>query len=377
MRPALALQMSTLVAGGVALLCGAPASAAVGPVGQLSTVDCTGIAGWAHDPDLPADIIDVHLYFGGPAGDPAASAIAITADIPLPAGCDPLTCDHGFVSGLPMSLLDDAEHAVHAYGIDLTADPNLQIELSPALFSCPPPPVVGGEKRHVTSPEILAAWGFSVFFDRLVVDDALLAGLPEAGAIATGPVLAVGDGADTTVWLLDGEFRRFVDPEYAEAWRLDLAAAVITPAADLAAMPEGAPLRPRPILLQGTEPAVYLLDDHNCVVGDPDPVCDPEPPDPGGSGGGDTTGDGGSDGGTSGTSAAGSEGGDGSSAAVGTGDATDAGPSSGLPAPDLREGGDSGCSCRAHGRDHAPSWVRSWVWGMLGVWMWSWARRRG
>lgn len=249
-----------------------------------------------------------------------------------------------------MSLLDDQEHVVHAYGIDLSGDPNVELAGSPLVFSCPPPPIVGGEKRHVVSPEILAAWQFSTFFDLLVVDDALLTTLPDAPAIDVAPSLAMGDGADPTVWLLDQGFRRFVDPEHATAWRLDLATAVVMPAAQLAAMPEGTPLRPRPILLQGTMPAVYLLDDHQCVAGDPDPACD--------EGEGDGDGDTGSAQGDSSTGAAPGgdmgDSGEASGSSEGDGTATDdAGDTDTIATSDASagaRGGDAaGCGC-----NHAP-----------------------
>lgn len=334
----------------LAALLPSPSRAAQSPAGQLIAVDCTGIEGWTSDPDVPLELTDAHLYFGGPAGDPAASAIAVHADAMLPAGCDPAQCAHGFRSELPMSLLDDQEHVVHAYGIDLSGDPNVELAGSPLVFSCPPPPIVGGEKRHVVSPEILAAWQFSTFFDLLVVDDALLTTLPDAPAIDVAPSLAMGDGADPTVWLLDQGFRRFVDPEHATAWRLDLATAVVMPAAQLAAMPEGTPLRPRPILLQGTMPAVYLLDDHQCVAGDPDPACD--------EGEGDGDGDTGSAQGDSSTGAAPGgdmgDSGEASGSSEGDGTATDdAGDTDTIATSDASagaRGGDAaGCGC-----NHAP-----------------------
>jgi MYXO-CTERM domain-containing protein len=363
---------ATVLAAG--MLVGSPARAAVSPAGALQAVDCTGIEGWTHDPDVPLEITDVHLYFGGPAGDPAATAIVVRADTMLAAGCDPSQCAHGFRSGLPMSLLDDLDHVVHAYGIDLSGDPNLELTGSPLTFSCPPPPIVGGEKRHVVSPEILTAWQLSTFFDLLVVDDALLGALPEAGPLDAAPSLAVADGPDPTVWLLDGGFRRFVDPAHATAWRLDLAMAVVMPAAELVALPEGTPLRPRPILLQGTMPAVYLLDDHQCVVGDPDPSCrEPggdtdDPDDPTGPGdGADTSG-----GDASGDTESAGDGTDGSEGSGSGGPGSDTGATSGLGPLAEDDGSDAGCGCRS---TSAPS-LASWLSGMLLLGAWSRRPRR-
>jgi hypothetical protein len=190
---------------------------AVGPVGTL-VVDCTGIQGWAQEPDVPDALIDVHLYFDGPAGDPAASAVVVTASQPLATGCMGAECMHGYRSALPMSLLDAADHAVHAYGIDLTGDPNLELSGSPAVLSCPPPPIVGGELRHVVSPEILGAWQFSVFFDRLLVPDATIMGLPVGPVVDVGPQLRVD--AAGGLWVIDQARRRAVAAEVAPAWRI-------------------------------------------------------------------------------------------------------------------------------------------------------------
>jgi hypothetical protein len=327
------------------------AANAVGPVGTL-VVDCTGIEGWAQEPDMPDALIDVHLYFNGPAGDPAASAVVVTASQVIDAGCMGVECMHGYRSALPLSLLDGVEHEVHAYGIDLTGDPNLELGVA-GVLSCPPPPVVGGELRHVVSPEVLGAWQFSVFFDRLVVADETLAGLVQGPVVDVGPQLRVDQFGG--VWVLDQGYRRSVPPEVAPAWRLDPTTAMpLLP--EEVALPEGTSLRPRPVLLQGTLPEVYLLDDHQCVVGDPDPACAPEPED---DTGGDETGVG-STGGEVGTSDGGSEeSGEGSSGGTG-GVVTGAAPAEDEEA--------EGCGCRGSGRGGA--------WGLVSLVLGGMVRRR-
>lgn len=312
---------------------------AVGPVGTL-VVDCTGIEGWAEEPDMPDALIDVHLYFNGPAGDPAASAVVVNAGQVIAAGCMGAECMHGYRSALPMSLLDAAEHEVHAYGIDLTGDPNLELAGSPMVMSCPPPPIVGGELRHVASPEVLAAWQFSVFFDRLIVADGVITGLVVGPVIDVGPQLRVDVSGG--LWVIDQGRRRAVAPEVAPAWRLAAAAATAFTPEELA-LPEGTDLRPRPVLLQGTMPEVYLLDDHQCAPMDPDPSCVPE--------GEDDTGGSESGGGASTSGGAGSGESDGGSG-EGSSDGT-AGVVTPLPPA---EGDDeaAGCGCRGSGR--ASSW---------------------
>ncbi len=312
-------------------------AAAAGPVGTL-VVDCTGIEGWAQEPDAPDALIDVHLYFDGPAGDPVATAIVVTASTVLDGGCMGAECMHGYRSALPMSLLDAADHEVHAYGIDLTGDPNLELAGSPAQLSCPPPPVVGGELRHVVSPEILAAWQFSIFFDRLLVPDAAIMALPVGPVVDVGPQLRVDDAGG--LWLVDQGRRRALAPDVAPAWRLGPAAAQPLAPAELA-LPEGTAVRPRPVLLQGTMPEVWLLDDHQCSEGDPDPACVPEGEDD--TGGGSTDGDAGTGAGSSDTGPVGS------SEGSGTGGEGTGGTSTG-PAPAVGDEGHGGCGCGSRER---------------------------
>lgn len=330
---------------GALLLAWAGPAHAAGPVGTL-VVDCTGIHGWAQEPDMPEALIDVHIYFGGPAGDPGATAVVVTANLEIASGCMGAECMHGYRSALPMSLLGTGDHAVHAYGIDLTGDPNL--ELGPAgVLSCPPPPLVGGELRHVVSPEILGAWQFSLFFDRLIVPDETISGLAVGPVVDGGPQLRVDEvGA---AWLVDQGFRRAVPIEVAPAWRLDLAMAGAFLPEELA-LPHGTPLRPRPVLVQGTMPEVYLLDDHQCGVADPDPSCVPEPADDTGAGASD---DGSSDAGGGSSAGGGGESGEGSSSATG-------GVLTGLPP--ARADDTEGCTCRGGG--HGPTW---WLALLLGV----------
>lgn len=343
------------------MVLGAPGTAAaVSPAGELVEVDCTGIRGWSSDPDQPDTLIAVHLYFDGPTGDPNATAIAISTGIAYD-GCVGDACVHGYESLLPMLLQDDAEHAVHAYGIDVTGDPNLELPMSPRTFACSPPPILGGqsgtEKRHIASPEILGAWSFSTFFDRMVVDDPVIENVEEGPGVDTPPALAVSDDGDPTLWLLDQDRRRFVDDAYVSAWRFDPTTATVMPAAELMAMQEGTPLRPRPVLVQGTDPAVYLLDDHQCSAGDPHPSCieDPEGTTTGPSSGTDTTGHAGDDS----TSSTGT-------ASATTGDATTNDPgtgSSGMPgldptAADPNATADpGGCGCATRRPLTSSAWV--------------------
>lgn len=328
------------------LLAAAPVARAAGPVGEVR-VDCSRAEGWAQDPDEPGKSIDVHLYFDGPAGDPAAVGIAVTANLTLRSGCSGEQCVHGFGAALPLSRFDGAPHPVHAYGID-TVDPNLELSFSPATYTCPPPAIVMGVRRHIVNPEVLGQWQFSIYFDMAKVADLDLAGVPVGPPVDAPPQLVVAEGTTEPLWLVDQGFRRAVAPGVRSAWRFDPASAAAMPADALAALPEGTPLAVRPVLVQGTGPAVYLLDARQCLADDSDPACvDPVEP----TTGGETD----PSGGETGTGATGES----SSGAVGTSETGDAGSSAGTGAastgPGMTDAGETGCGCRA--RPGAAGWL--------------------
>ncbi|MCA9693317.1 MAG: hypothetical protein KC636_27225 [Myxococcales bacterium] len=335
------------------------------PQGSLDAADCTSARGWAQDPDVPDQSIDVHVYLNGPAGDPNAVGLQLVANEHRDDLCQQLgSCEHGFTVEIPRSLRDNAAHPVHAYGIDTEGGPNAQLSQSPQSFSCPPPPLPEGVRRHVSSPEVLSAWKFDLFWQLAKLDDAALAAIPEWDAIEPAPLLIRSDDGSPEVWLVDGPVRRHVSsPEVAAAWSFDLNTVVTLPVADVDALPLGTPVWDAPFLVQGTGPEVYTLDDRQCYEGSPDPACQD-----GGSTTGDPTGDptdptagtSGSTGGTSsGTGSSGSDTGGsdtGGTEGSGTGDdsGTTAGAETALP-PDFgaTDYGD-GCACAT--RDGRSGW---------------------
>ncbi|MCA9691926.1 MAG: M15 family metallopeptidase [Myxococcales bacterium] len=325
------------------------------PDGYLDAADCESVRGWAQDPDAPETSIDVHVYFGGPAGDPNAVGVTVKADEHRDDLCMSLgSCNHGYTLAIPKSLQDGAPHPVHAYGIDTGDDDNTQLIQSPGTITCAPPPVPAGVRRHVTSPAVLSAWKFDVFWQLVSLDDATLATIPEWVAIEPAPLLIQADDGSPEVWLVDGAVRRHVpSPEVAAAWSFDLNTVVTLPAADVVAVPVGTPVWPEPFLVKGQGPEVYVLDDMQCHPESPEPECHDEP---------ETTTDGGTSGGTSGTDSDSSGGTTGATGGDDTADPSDdsttagtGGPSStggygsdtALPpdyGPDA-DGGD-GCACR-------------------------------
>jgi hypothetical protein len=258
--------------------------------GSLDAVDCgAGIRGWAWDPDAPDTPVNALISFLAPLDDPNAVTFTTPANEFRQDLCESLgSCEHALSFALPRSLLDGQPHPVHVYGVDLDDEEPSELAGSPKSFSCPPPPLPPGVRRHVPDPSALAAWELSTFWQMAKVDDATLAAIPEWQAIAPAPALVQVPG-DSTLWLIDAGLRRRIpSAEVAEAWHFDPAAAQPITQAELMAMPQGTDVWSAPFLVQGTGPEVYMLDDPQCPPGgDPlDPLCPPTDP------GGETAGSG-------------------------------------------------------------------------------------
>ncbi|MBC8073798.1 MAG: D-alanyl-D-alanine carboxypeptidase family protein, partial [Deltaproteobacteria bacterium] len=232
------------------------------PGGNLDASACEGVSGWAQDPDTPEQAIDVHVYFGGPAGDPAAVGVPINAGEQRDDLCEVLgTCNHGFTMAVPLSLQDGEPHPVHVYAIDSEGAANAELVASPQQLSCPRPELPDGFRRQVPDAAALAAWKFDPFWQMLTIDAAALEGFEEWNAIAARPTL-VKTADDPEVWLVDSGWRRHVpDPEVAAAWGFDPATAEIVDAEILAQWTEGTPVRAQPRLVSSDGLTIWLVDD--------------------------------------------------------------------------------------------------------------------
>ncbi|MFH1807792.1 MAG: SpoIID/LytB domain-containing protein [Pseudomonadota bacterium] len=239
------------------------------PIGHLDAASCDEIRGWAQDPDAPGEAIAVHLYVDGPAGDAAAIGLSLAADRNRADLCAAIgSCDHGFVRSTPRSLRDGRDHPVYAYAIDSAGGVNALLGNAPATLRCDPPApplsAAQGRIRWVVNPASLEAWHFSTFEDLAHVDDALLSSYREGPALPSQPRLVRGDDDTPEVWLLDTGVRRHVTSSASfEVWRFSWDAVESVPAEEIAAMPRGAPWPAAPFLMQGSGPAVYVLDDEN------------------------------------------------------------------------------------------------------------------
>lgn len=296
------------------------------PNGYLDGANCQRVWGWAQDADAPKKSIDVHLYFGGPAGNAKAKGVPITADIKRDDLCTKIgSCNHGYEVASPLSLHDGKAHAVHAYGIDSAGGANAELNKSPGTLQCTPK-IPDGVKRHVVDGTSFKAWGFSHFWDVMPVSDPALEAVAKGAAFPKDPLLVRATGA-TKTWLIDGDARRVVSADAFSTWDLDASSVVEWAATDLEAFPAGPPLRDKPVLVQGSGAEVYLIDD-------------------------DTSLNSGGQGGAGGLGAAGQWG---SGGALG-GDT--GGQGSGQASRTL-DAGEEGCACRATGA--APSLPSAWL----------------
>ncbi|MCA9639517.1 MAG: hypothetical protein KC492_02455 [Myxococcales bacterium] len=301
------------------------------PRGYLDAADCDRVAGWAQDEDKANTPIDVHLYFGGPAGDANAKSFALKADQYRDDLCGAIgSCEHGFEADSPLSLHDGQDHAVHAYGIDASGGENSQLSSSPKALRCEPM-IPDGVLRHVPNPAVFTAWQFDYFWDVMPVSDAALAEHEEALPVQAQPSLVKADDGSASVYLLDSGVKRHVpSPAVMDSWGFDWGAIETRPAADLAQLPDGPDVRSRPVLVQGSGSAVYLVDDAL-------------PTDGGGTGGGGSGGTG-EAGGSAGATSAGGSGGQ------PVGGAAGAAGSEGLKPGTNIVSDDNGCACSTVGK---------------------------
>jgi hypothetical protein len=237
------------------------------PTGWLDSATCDAVTGWTQDPDDPGKSIDVHLYFGGPAGS-AAVGKGWNANVHRDDLCAAIgSCEHGFSAIPPLSLLDGQPHPVHAYGIDATGGANAELSGSPGSLACLAP-TPSGIRRHVTNPESLAAWKLDPFWHALPLDDSAIDAIPEGDALPQTPSLVQADDGSSEVWLVDGTHRRHVpDPTVLANWGWAFSDVQVKPAAEVDALEVGPVVRTSPVLVVADSGKVDLIDDPFDVPG--------------------------------------------------------------------------------------------------------------
>lgn len=272
---------SIAVAAGLFFALSSRRADAAPPIGNFDSAACDLLAGWSQDPDEPDKVIQVHLYFGGPAGS-GAMGIATLAGVHRDDLCTAIgSCAHGFSVISPLSLHDGQPHEIHAYGIDSQGGTNPEIGAKTASCAAEAPT---GVRRKIDGSAVVDAWHFSTFWDLLPLSADAADALPEGPTFKAAPLLVKSDDGSATLWLVDGGLRRLVPPEVVAAWKFDLATVETRPAAKLSALVEGTALRSRPVLfLRG---GLYLVDDPQPSV--PTPTTASSGAGAGGSGGSDS-----------------------------------------------------------------------------------------
>lgn len=152
--------------------------------------------------------------------------------------------------------------------------------------SCPelelPDPEAGAVRRHVTSPEVMEAWGFD-FGDVQELPQDWLDIWPEGGAWPEDPAMIRGQDRPE-VYLVDRGVKRHIADDWSlRYWRLDRDHIEMVPGSEVDALPDAGTFERRPFLVKGPGAAIYVLD-----------AYDPErdgPEDPGGGGGGGDSGE--------------------------------------------------------------------------------------
>ena len=231
------------------------------PIGYLDTASCAAITGWTQDPAAPTAAINVNVSFDGAQGAAGAQSLVALANVSRADLCAAVgSCDHGFSMLPPRGLLDGKPHAVRAYGVSGPQSGALNGEGS---FTCAPPkaPFVAAVRRHVVNPDSFASWRFSALLDLAHYSDAQVMAYADGDDIAQTPELVQADDGTPEVWILDGKTRRHItDPASFAAWRFDGASIKKTPAATVYANAVGQDWPQEPFLIQGSDPAVYVLD---------------------------------------------------------------------------------------------------------------------
>jgi len=241
--------------------------------GALEAVACTGIKGWVQDPGAATKAAGVTLSFDGAAGAKTAQALpSIDAgdtrtDLTKELG----SSDHGFDIPVPLGVRDGKAHQVFAYGDAVTGTAKAELTNGQKSFTCdaPAPPVTAanGVKRLLASDTVVKAWKISMLTDVAHLDDATIDAFPKGDDLPVAPELIIGDDGAPEVWLVDGGKRRHVvSPASMSAWHF--AAPKKTPAATIAAMPQGGDWSATPFLVeQGATPLLYVIDAPDAAPG--------------------------------------------------------------------------------------------------------------
>ncbi len=224
------------------------------PTGSLDTASCDTITGSAQDPDAPSSPLTVDLTFDAPTGKAGSGSMKTTTN-----------AKHAYSVNMPLGLQDGAKHSVYAYGTDTSDSTLALLTNAPKSFTCAPPAIPKGIKRHVTSPTAMKAWQFDPLLDVAKEPLAAVQALPVGPDLPATPTVVISDDGSPEVWVVDvakdsTQVRRHVvNPTSLSAWQM---AATKWTAAKVNALPQGIDWPLAPFVLQGTgAPDIYVMDE--------------------------------------------------------------------------------------------------------------------
>ncbi|MEO7112946.1 MAG: hypothetical protein ABI183_21075 [Polyangiaceae bacterium] len=227
--------------------------------GYLDSASCTAISGWSEDSDSPASAIAVELTFDAPVGETGTGTMRVTANEHRADLCTTLkSCNHGYSVPMPTGVRDGKHHTVYAYGHDVQGGAASEL-ISAKSFTCAPPAIPTGIKRHILSETSLKAWKFDPLLDVAHEAKASVDTITAGADLEAAPTVVKGDDGSTAVYVIDGTFKRHVVNQASlTAWGF---AVTKMPIAKLDAMLIGADWPEAPFVLQGEgETAIYVLD---------------------------------------------------------------------------------------------------------------------
>lgn len=215
------------------------------PTGSLDTASCSDITGMAVDPDSPSTPLEIDLDFDAPDGKPGSGTLSQVGS--------------SFSFSTPLGLKDNAPHTVYAYAKDAQTGILQLLSSAPKTFTCAPPPLPSGIKRHVPSPAVMTAWKFDPLLDVAKEPLAAVDALPSGPDFPATPTAVIADDGSPEVWVIDGQVRRHVvSPASLTAWKL---AATTWTAAKVNAVPLGLDWPTTPFVTQGVgAPEIYVID---------------------------------------------------------------------------------------------------------------------
>jgi MYXO-CTERM domain-containing protein len=235
------------------------------PTGYLDSATCDSIDGWSQDPDAPASPLTIDLTFDAPTGQTGSGTLKRTANVYRADLCKPLgTCNHAYSVPMPLGLQDGTKHTVYAYGTD-TSDSSLQLLTNaPKSFTCQPPAIPQGIKRHVINPDAMTAWKFDGLLDVAKEPLTAVQAITDGPDLPASPTVVIADDGSPSVWVVDTakdgtQVRRHViNPTSMTQWGF---AAKTWPAAKVNALAQGIDWPAAPFVVQGVgSPGIYLMD---------------------------------------------------------------------------------------------------------------------